>query len=57
MALKPFTGELDPATPVESPVALKPFDGTLDGETPKRTIGGTIGDLGVTALKGVVGLL
>ena len=56
MALKPFAGELDPATPVESPVALKPFDGTLDGETPKRTIGGTIGDLGVTALKGAVAL-
>lgn len=56
MALKPFTGELDPATPVEPPVALKPFDGTLDGETPKRTIGGTIGDIGVTALKGAVAL-
>lgn len=56
MALKPFTGELDPVTPAESPSSLQPFTGTLDGETPKRTLGGTLGDLGVTALKGAVAL-
>lgn len=50
--LKPFTGTLDEAPPE----GLKPFAGTLDGEAPKRTIGGTARDIGVTALKGAVGL-
>jgi len=51
MALKPFSGELD-----KEPV-LKPFDGRLDGESPKRTILGTAADVGVSALKGSVGLV
>lgn len=50
--LKPFTGELD----APSARGLQPFSGTLDGEPPKRTLAGTAGDIGVTALKGAVGL-
>ena len=50
--LKPFTGQLD--TPSRN---LKPFTGELDPpESPKRTALDVAKDVGITALKGAVGL-
>ena len=49
--LKPFDGQLD--TP---PHNLTPFSGELDPPDAKRTVLGTAKDVGVTALKGAVGL-
>ncbi|NVM91063.1 N12 class adenine-specific DNA methylase [Variovorax sp. SG517] len=49
--LKPFDGQLD--TP---PHNLTPFSGELDAPDAKRTVLGTAKDVGVTALKGAVGL-
>ncbi|QRY31155.1 hypothetical protein JVX96_24225 [Variovorax sp. PDNC026] len=50
--LKPFDGQLD-----APPQSLKPFSGELDPpENPKRTALDVAKDIGVTALKGAVGL-
>lgn len=50
--LKPFDGQLD-----APPQSLKPFSGELDPpENPKRTALDVARDIGVTALKGAVGL-
>jgi len=49
--LKPFDGQLD-----TTPHNLTPFAGELDPPDAKRTVLGTAKDVGVTALKGAVGL-
>ena len=57
MATNPFD-QFDPTTakPTANPFdRFDPSSAKLE-EAPKRTIGGTIGDIGVTALKGAVGL-
>ena len=49
MALKPFTGTLDP------PHGLTPFNGPLDGEEPQPTAGGLIRSLAAFVLDAGIG--
>ena len=49
MALKPFTGTLDP------PAGLTPYNGPLDGEEPQATAGGLIRSLAASALDAGIG--